>query len=240
MNNDLLIQSPRTPQKIFLQGGFWNPITPNTRFHKHSYTEIHLVHNGCAQIAVDDKMIPLKENHLLLIPKQSLHCCMEQDATTLHTAFQIDLPADKIEFCSLPSSVVDEFFRLILSNPKSIRFPIIYSFISLFCSYLRSDFQTVADPIEDDAFLIREFFSHHYAENVTLSDLALQLHRSERQCERLVRMHTGHSFREELIRTRIEVANHLSKSTDWSLNQISEYVGYRSYAGFWKAMKKHE
>ena len=37
-----------------------------------------------------------------------------------------------------------------------------------------------------------------------------------------------------------EMAKELLKTTDMSLGEICRYVGYRSYAGFWKAMKKYE
>ena len=38
--------------------------------------------------------------------------------------------------------------------------------------------------------------------------------------------------------TRVMIAKQLLRSSDMSLSEIAEYVGYRSYAGFWKAMKK--
>jgi AraC-like DNA-binding protein len=35
------------------------------------------------------------------------------------------------------------------------------------------------------------------------------------------------------------MAKHLIATTDMSLGEVADYVGYRSYAGFWKAMKKY-
>ena len=38
----------------------------------------------------------------------------------------------------------------------------------------------------------------------------------------------------------MNVAEHLSKTTDMTLEDISRYIGYKSYAGFWKAKKRRD
>ena len=113
------------------------------------------------------------------------------------------------------------------------------AYISLFCSSFESNARRMPIPITDYGFLIFEFFSRNYKEQVRLCDLAELLHLSNRQAERLVLEHTGRSFREELAATRVRIANQLLKTTDMSLAEIAEYTGYRSYAGLWKAMKKY-
>ena len=42
-----------------------------------------------------------------------------------------------------------------------------------------------------------------------------------------------------VVEMRMNTAEHLHKTTDMSLTEISQYVGYKSYNGFWKAMKKY-
>ena len=71
-----------------------------------------------------------------------------------------------------------------------------------------------------------------------MRDIANYLHLSERQSERLIIDYTGHSFRDELVATRMNMAKILFSTTDMSLSEISQYVGYKSYNGFWKAAKK--
>ena len=82
------------------------------------------------------------------------------------------------------------------------------------------------------------FFSNRYSEDVRLSDLAEAIHLSERQTERLVIEHTGRGFRDELTETRVKIARQRLADKNMTLGEIAGYVGYRSYAGFWKAMKK--
>ena len=95
-------------------------------------------------------------------------------------------------------------------------------------------------PVTDCEFLIREFFSTYYNENVSLSDLAAILHLSERQTERRVFAYTGNSFRKELVETRMNAAKHLMETTDMPLTAIAKHVGYSSYTGFWKARQRYQ
>ena len=71
-----------------------------------------------------------------------------------------------------------------------------------------------------------------------LCDLAEIPHLSERQTERLVIKHMGKSFKEALLDIRTEMAKKLMETTDMPMSEIAKSVGYKSYAGFWKAMKK--
>ena len=38
----------------------------------------------------------------------------------------------------------------------------------------------------------------------------------------------------------MRIAHQLMQAENASLEQIAKYVGYRSYSGFWKAMKRYE
>ena len=88
--------------------------------------------------------------------------------------------------------------------------------------------------------MIREFFSNRYGSDRGLGELAEILHVSERQAERLVWECVGRSFRDELTATRMVVADQLLNTTDISLGELAQYLGYKSYAGFWKAYKKYK
>ena len=110
----------------------------------------------------------------------------------------------------------------------------------LFCNYFCHKKKVIAQTVDDYGFIIQEFFSIHYSEDIHLGDLANLLHLSERQTERLVKEYTGNSFRNELAAIRINIAKNLLKYSQMSMRKICEYVGYKSYVGFWKAMKKYK
>ena len=99
-------------------------------------------------------------------------------------------------------------------------------------------FETKNKPllsVKNRQFIINEFFAKNYNADVTLYDLAQELCLGIKQTEREVKKYTGNSFRDELRRKRIEMANILMKTTDFPLTKISELVGYTTYSGFFKA-----
>ncbi len=60
---------------------------------------------------------------------------------------------------------------------------------------------------------------------------------SHKQTEREVKRITGNTFVGEMSKRKIEAAIMLSQSTNLSLTEISNLVGYTSYCGFYKAYK---
>ena len=79
---------------------------------------------------------------------------------------------------------------------------------------------------------IERFFSKRYAAPVTLKDLADDLYISPTQTNRILSAKYGQSFRQKLRDTRLHQARLLLESTDHSINEIAEEVGYASAAGF--------
>jgi AraC-like DNA-binding protein len=92
--------------------------------------------------------------------------------------------------------------------------------------------------LNDHALQIRDFFSLNYNKRITLSDLAKELHLSPMQTQRVIKKHTGKTFGENLLLQRMTVAENLMKTTEMSLADIAEYIGYESYCGFWKARRQ--
>ena len=91
--------------------------------------------------------------------------------------------------------------------------------------------------IKDREFLMHEFLERSYASEVSLSDLAKELNLSEKQTERVVKEITGNTFRQEIKKRRMEWAKQLLADGGLTLEEVSHMVGYKSYSGFWKAIK---
>jgi AraC-like DNA-binding protein len=225
--------------KAFLQGGFYVSPKTDTSLHKHNYAEIHVLGEGTAEFLIDNQPLTVKGPAILTIPAPMMHCCTYQDENLLHTAFQTDCLAEDIRTYPIESGIAKAFFEEIQQCQLTGNYSTIALYIPLFCNRYREEHLGVTE-IKDYNFLISEFFILNYDKDVYLSDLAEQLHISERHAERLVLQYTGHSFREELVAVRMRVANQLMQGENASLEQIAKYVGYRSYSGFWKAMKRHE
>ncbi len=238
MYNELSIKIGSNVHKAFLQGGFFSQSAQATPLHKHNYAEIHIVAKGEVDFNIDDKPHSSKNGNLIIIPRNVFHSITKKGPDAICTAFQIDFNAPSFLSKQIPLHLALDFMEEIQKSNVTNDYSGISAYISLFCSFLKLDALDIC-PILDYRFLISEFFSKHYNQNLHLSDLANALHLSERQTERLVIKHTGNTFRGELASIRIKVAKHLLKTTDMSMEEISRYVGYNSYTGFWKAMKKH-
>ena len=237
MYAELNVRIGTEERKAFLQDGFYARIETNN-FHKHNYTEFHLVTDGNVKFRLGDKDVFVKKGSLLVVPGWVLHCCIEKEETAMHTTFQLDVEVDKYMVFEINENIIKEFLKEYKNCESDGNYNKIAAYISLFGSYLPCTTNIEAKQIEDYSFLLREFFSTRYANpDISLKELADELHISERQAERIIMKHTGNTFKRELMLTRVTVARHLLKLGDMSLNEIASTVGYHSYAGFWKAMK---
>lgn len=239
MNYELTVRVANDIRTVFLQEGFFSDSAPTPHLHEHTYTEVHIIHGGKCSFAIGGKVYEVCAGELIAIPAHTMHTCLSFGEGAKHAAFQIKVKLPRIMLCTADSDVLDCFFSQINESEKTREFSKISAYISLLCSDLLSADVRMGNPITDYAFIIHEFFSNRYVHEVTLSDLAYELHLSEKQTDRLVQRYTGNTFRKELARQRISVAKHLESTTDMSLSEISRYVGYRSYSGFWKAYRKN-
>ena len=241
MYNELPIRTPLGNFSAFLQRGFYHGIALSP-FHNHNYTEVHLLLDGFADFVIEGKKHAIGSGHMLILPKKTLHSCVRQDVGTKHSAFQIsyDLPEGfSPSFLVVP--VDEQLLRRILDEIRRCRetddHKMISAYLALLCCYFREDEELKSNRVVNYGFAIHEFFLTRYTEDVRLSDLAETLHLSERQTERLVRQYMGETFRRTLAATRRMIARQLIDFSEFSMTEIAEYVGYRSYAGFWKAIK---
>jgi AraC-like DNA-binding protein len=238
MHNELNIRIGSKNYKAFLQNGFYSSAVQTVTMHKHNYAEVHITDGHGAVFNVAESTHSSSEGNVIIIPQNTYHCIKSCSENTRHVAFQVDFDVKSFAWRSADFGIVSDFINEIEKTRVTNDYVTVSSYISLFCSYFSSE-TIEACPIDDYGFLIREFFSRHYHEDIRLSDLADVLHLSERQTERLVIKSTGNTFLRELSLIRINAAEHLERTADMSMEEISRYVGYRSYAGFWKAKKRY-
>lgn len=94
------------------------------------------------------------------------------------------------------------------------------------------------DAISQRDILIDEFFNIHFARNDGNQLLAQKLCVSTRQLDRILRKTYGMNYREKLQEVRLEVSMDFLLTTDKSVAEISELVGYSSPANFSTFIKK--
>jgi AraC-like DNA-binding protein len=92
---------------------------------------------------------------------------------------------------------------------------------------------TLSREYEIDTYLALNFTS-----NSSRNDLAEKLHISPRQLHRVMMKSYGKGYREKLLEIRLEIAISFLTSTDRSITEISEKMGYSSVESFSAFIKR--
>ena len=105
-----------------------------------------------------------------------------------------------------------------------------------------------AVPAESDeqrehsgSFLVRQataYIESHYAEKLTLQDVADACFVSQRHLSKLLNKHTDGNFYDVLNAVRIDVAKRLLRDPSLKIGEIGEKVGYADTAHFARVFKK--
>ena len=239
MFNELTVKTSAGEFSAFLQDGFYENTLVNN-IHNHNFTEVHLIMGDEIVFDIEGVARVINGAAMLVIPKRCFHVCTSHTTDVKRTAFQISLEVDKVQIIPISEQILLDFLHEIAICRNNSDYTRVAAYIALFCSsFLKGDAVTL-NEMRDYGFLIHEFLSLNYSRDVQLSDLADHLHLCERQAERLVVKTVGKPFRRALAEMRINIAKMLMRNTNMSRTQIASYVGYNSYAGFWKAMKYEE
>ena len=225
---------------VFLKGGFYPNNAKSSPFHRHHYAEVHMVLDGECRIWVENEYYSLIPGQILLIPAKMYHGISSMEKNTVHSAFGIDFGCAEIVCRSMNLSTMRDFFEEIKASVDTSGNSRLLSYILLVCSLLVDSFVIESTEISQDRFLISEFFSERYHENVQVSDLAKELHLSEKQTQLLVKRYLGRTFKQELTETRMKVASYLVEYTDMSMTEIASKIGFQTYGGFWKVFKAYQ
>jgi AraC-like DNA-binding protein len=89
------------------------------------------------------------------------------------------------------------------------------------------------------ASIMDSFFTFQYNNQFQKKTLAKMLSASERQLERMIFTTYGMTFKEKVLKTRFEIANHLIRNFGHSIAETSEIIGYASEQSFCKAYSKY-
>ncbi len=96
-------------------------------------------------------------------------------------------------------------------------------------------------PARENNRLIRDamnYISSHFAEPLTLQDVANHLHLNPSYFSRVFKQSFGSSFKEYLTQVRIEEAKRLLKNTEYSLLDIAVATGFDNQSYFTNVFKK--
>lgn len=81
-------------------------------------------------------------------------------------------------------------------------------------------------------YVIDNFLALQFTPKASVSELAEQLHVSERQLYRMITKKYGMNFRDKMKEIRVEIATNFLLNTNKSITQIAELMGYNSLSAF--------
>lgn len=237
-------------------GGDWHSVQ-----HTHNCSELFYVIDGQGQFLIENRTYPVSVNDLVIVNPNVLHTEVSLNASPLR---YIVLGVEGLE---LTASSEEGNSNFCIINFKNIRETILHYLqhmlteietkntgYEIVCQDLmeilivllgrQTNFSTLLTPISKKTSRLcgstKRYIDTHYQENITLDQLAEVCHVSK--------YHLAHAFTEEygispinyLISKRISEAEHLLKTTDFSLSLISNTTGFSSSSYFAQIFKKQK
>ncbi|MGG3281812.1 phosphoenolpyruvate hydrolase family protein [Paenibacillus solani] len=94
------------------------------------------------------------------------------------------------------------------------------------------------EPLDYVAY-VKEYVAEHYADPISMTELAEMIHVSRTHLSALFNKEVGCTFPEYIAKYRIHKAQDIMKQSKLSLGRIAELVGYPDYVHFSKTFKKY-
>ncbi len=229
------VEISNSKRRMFLGDALPNEKSFFSPMHRHMYAEIHLVFDGVLHIECESREYVVCQNEAVMIPPAKYHETFSKGRTVVSFAFQSDCDINDITIKKIPHDFLLSMLDKMRDPSSSQSF---LNYLSFIISELSGCDRIGVVSEEDYRYTVGEFFSMNYSDDIHISDLASTLHLSDMQTQRVVKKITGKTFGENLLMYRMMTAEHMIKNTQMSLSDISEYVGYRSYNGFRKALAK--
>ncbi len=228
--------------------------------HCHAKHEAHIILSGECGMDVGDVSLRLCAGDVLLIAPGQYHCTTDASEDFSHyvlsfllkdsppashfaertTPFSIgQMPPYTLSLChhAHTEMIGDQMFRTEA---------LLAQYTMLLCETCRavltsadSEIRTASKTIDARFILIDNYFEAHLTKESSVEQMAEELHLSPRQISRILKNAYGVNFREKLRRTRMDRAGWLLRTTELSVSEISEQVGYNSETSFFKAFKMH-
>lgn len=226
--------------------------------HNHPGFELHVLLGGSCRVDVDGKTHKLGKGQVILIAPGRYHRPIATSGSfeRISVAFmpaEGDLRRSLLEatgsckvfpvgdrILELCRSIVEEcpveqpFQEAVLSSQLTVLLGSCFRSLGISdgdSSRRETNFGKYTDQIDG-------FFEHCLDEGATLDHLAEKLHLSRSQVNRVLKARYGITFREKLIRTRMEQAVWLLRNTDRSVTEIAGDVGYTSESRFYKMFRE--
>ncbi|MBO9607740.1 MAG: helix-turn-helix domain-containing protein [Paenibacillaceae bacterium] len=230
-------------------------ITGTSKKHSHFAYEVHFIVAGSGALLLEQRVENMVTGTVHIIGPNIYHSIRANPLTRFYFQFtftdtqQEDHYTPESEWREIQQSLAnldysqfvysDQLLRLIAQINDELKTPTLgyYSNIqSLFTQIIVAITRTIRPSApnyalphkqseEKRTFIIDSFFQL-FMKHATIEDLAAQLYVSTKQTNRILQKYYNTSFQQKLLETRIEVAKELLRSSDLTIQQTAEEVGY--------------
>lgn len=225
-------------KKAYFENLLMNENNISKIIHNHKHPEIHTIIGGDAEIFVGGEKINFRSGMCCIIPGEEYHYYLSINPKAQVISFQINMPSPAVTIHKIPENIISEIITIINSEVFYHSCCQLQSLLSYIASIFSANIS--AEPSKDYAIAIYDFISKNYNRNVTLAELSDNLHLSDKQTERLVKKHTGCSFKKALVNRKMIVADFLENNSELTKTEIANYVGYANYSGYLKAKNEYK
>lgn len=223
--------------------------------HCNAEYEYFIILSGSCRMDVEDKAFNLSAGDGILIPPKKYHLTldMSEDFQNIILPFSLKsltgdriTPIDSPKIISVTQSSLEDARQMCLcmSAKKTFyrasaeaRFSLIVLDVLSQILPQKLYHKTASNIEEEQLNKIDDFFERSLTDNATVADLAKIIHLSVRQTSRVLYKVYGMNFSEKKLHARMDKATYLLRTTDLSISEISESVGYVSENSFFKSFK---
>ncbi|MBQ4516691.1 MAG: helix-turn-helix domain-containing protein [Clostridia bacterium] len=232
--------------------------------HFHSSYEVFYVTSGNFKVTAQETTFEYKKDSLIIVPPRLMHnTVLENNGTArfcINFFFEknnvksdsrlydtlVKLLGETIISSSNAFSVYDSFKKLndCAFSGNHLRLSLyfhefIVNLIELLGQEpLKLSFEALSDDKISRTHKLHNLISACYTQNISLDELANQLHLSTRQLNRIIKANYGCTYKEIITQKRIKAATNLLKASNMPISEIAEKVGYNTLKGFYKAFDK--
>lgn len=233
--------------------------------HCHPCFEFHYIESGKATYLCAEKCITILQDEILIIPPRMYHkeVLFNENNAKMTLSVDISPPSgsdtshfyhifskDKAICIATNQAIKDGFLKIKQLAAKKEKSHTVREKMRALTHLLMAEFYDVlsntspkAATSQTDSKLSREyeidtFLALNFTSHSSRDDLARKLHVSPRQLHRIMIKSYGKSYREKLVETRLEIAVSFLTSTDKSIADISEALGYSGVESFSAFIKR--
>lgn len=169
-----------------------------------------------------------------------LSSCQSLHAVSLNS-FQIDVVQILYSFLRTKGILANKLFHDDTYHILSENAPNSVFDMKLYLHYIIHMTQDYLEKTTSDKSIaksMQDYVDQHYAEDISRSSLTDIFYLDPDYASKLFKKETGISFKNYIIKKRIEVAKNLLSTTDLPINTVSDNVGYGNYSYFTRLFKK--